>query len=133
MSRFALVIVAAVIVILALTFLLPGGKVNVFKKEQAGEFNVTIFHTRYEPNSISVNHGELVRLNVVTAKGTASYMHGITIDEYGISKLVTSETIPEAIEFVAEKKGTFQIYCGTCDQGPFGREHPDIRLTLTVN
>ncbi len=127
----AAVVVAAVV--LAAVLLWPDGRLPFRSNEKVEEFNITIFHTRYEPNIVSVKQGSLVRLNVVTAEGTSSYMHGIAIDGYGINEPVTSETVPKAITFRADRKGTFTAYCGTCADGPFGREHPDIRMTIIVN
>jgi len=86
-----------------------------------------------KPSTIQVSQGDLVRLNVLTAPDTSSLMHGITIDDYGINELATSDTTPTVIKFTADKKGTFSAYCGTCLDGPFGRDVPDKRLTLIVN
>ncbi len=133
MSKVLLAILVIALVILAAIFFWPEGSSPFGRNEEVVEFNVTIFHTRYEPNSIAVKQGSLVRLNAVTAEGTSSYMHGITIDGYGINELVTSETTPKVITFMADKAGTLTAYCGTCADGPFGREHPDIRMTIIVN
>ncbi len=133
MSKALLVAIIAAIIILSAVFFWPEGRLPFSKEESAEEFSVIIFHTRYEPSSISVKQGSLVKLNVLTAEGTSTYMHGITIDDYGINQLVTSETSPTAITFKADRKGTFAAYCGTCPNGPFGREHPDIRMTIIVN
>jgi len=102
------------------------------------EFSMTIGHTFYNPSTITVNKGDTVRIMAVSATGTGlesgvSHNHGITIDEYNINVAIPSETRPVVISFVADKTGTFSIYCKTCWDGPFGREHPDIRATLVVN
>lgn len=133
MSKALLVVIIAAIVVLSAVFFWPEGRLPFSKEESAEEFSVTIFHTRYEPNTISVKQGSLVRLNVLAAEGTSSHMHGIAIDDYGINELAASETTPKAITFKADRKGTFTAYCGTCAEGPFGREHPDIRMTIIVN
>ncbi|MAG16351.1 hypothetical protein CMO88_04785 [Candidatus Woesearchaeota archaeon] len=134
MSKLPLAVVAAVIVVLAVIFFFSESK-TIFKSEPTidAEFDITIFHTKYEPNSISVKQDDLVKLNVLTAEGTSDYMHSITIDEYNINKRITSETTPETITFKADKKGTFSAYCGKCIDGPFGRDVPDKRMTLVVN
>ncbi len=133
MARWMAAVLAVIILVLAAVFVWPGGKLPFRSNEAVEEFSVTIFHTRYEPGSISVRPGSMVRLNVLTAEGTSAHMHGIAIDDYGINELVTSETAPKAITFKADRKGTFTAYCGTCANGPFGREHPDIRMTIIVN
>lgn len=133
MERWMAAVLIAAMVALAAVFFWPGVKSPFRSNEPAEEFNITVLHTRYEPNSISVRQGSLVSLNVVTAEGTSSHMHGIAIDGYGINALVTSETTPKAVTFRADSKGTLTAYCGTCANGPFGREHPDIRMTIIVN
>lgn len=98
------------------------------------EFRVTIFHTGYSPNSFSVSMGDTVKFLAVTGPGTSSHNHGITIDAYGINKAVTTEDTnnPVVIQFLANQKGTFTIYCKTCWDGSFGTSHPAIQATLTV-
>lgn len=101
------------------------------------QFSVTIAHTAYSPSTFEVAAGDTVRFIALAAKGTGaesgfSHNHGITIDEYEINAAVPSETTPTMITFVADKAGTFSVYCRTCWDGPFGREHPDIRATLVV-
>jgi len=102
------------------------------------ESTMTISHTFYNPSTITVNNGDMVRINAISARGTGlesglGHNHGITIDEYNINVAAPSETTPVVINFVADKEGTFTIYCKSCWDGPFGREHPDIRATLVVN
>ena len=101
------------------------------------QFTVIISHTAYSPNSFEVNKGDTIRFLAVAAKGTGiesgfNHNHGITIDEYGINAVVASENTPTVIEFLADKAGIFNVYCKTCWDGPFGRNHPDIRATLIV-
>lgn len=96
--------------------------------------NMIIYHTGYDPSLITANKGDKVRIFAVTASGTSSHNHGITIDAYGINRAVTSENSnsPVLIEFVAEKTGKFTIYCNSCKEGIYGNAHPDIRATLEV-
>ncbi len=133
MARAIAAALVVAMVVLAAVFFWPDVKSSFRSNETAEEFNVTIFHTRYEPNSISVKQGSMVKLNVLTAEGTSSHMHGITIDDYGINELVTSETKPKTMTFRADGKGTLVAYCGTCLNGPFGREHPEIKMTIVIN
>ncbi|MBI4019836.1 MAG: cupredoxin domain-containing protein [Candidatus Aenigmarchaeota archaeon] len=125
-----LVLVAAVVLISGCT----SGTANDNSNTTPGvkEFQVTIGHTAYSPSSFTVTRGDTVRFMAVAAPGTESHNHGITIDEYNINQAVTSSATPTKIEFVADKAGTFQIYCKTCRDGPFGTGHPDIRATLVV-
>ena len=98
------------------------------------EFQVTIGHTFYNPRTFEANVGDTVRFLAIAAQGTAAHNHGITIGAFGVDQAVTTEDAnnPIDIEFVADKSGTFDIYCATCWEGPYGRGHPDIRATLVV-
>ena len=96
---------------------------------------ITIQHTGYSPETITVNKGDHVKLLINTAIGTSKHNHGITIDEYAINQAILTEdkNTPVVIEFDATKAGTFRIWCKTCEQGIFGAEHPKIEGTLVVN
>ena len=116
---------------------LSGSNNNIDSTPGLKEFNVVISHTSYSPNRFEVNKGDTVRFSALAAPGTGtesglSHNHGMTIDEYNINQAVTSEKTPTTIEFLADKSGTFSIYCKTCWDGPYGRGHPDIRATLIV-
>ncbi len=95
---------------------------------------IMIAHTGYSPSTITVNKGDFVKIQATTAVGTSTHAHGITIDEYEINKRVTTEdpSSPELIEFLADKAGTFRIYCGTCKDGIFSTDHPKIEAKLIV-
>jgi|SRR3989344_7124331 len=102
--------------------------------ENVKEFNMVIEHRAYTPNSFTVKKGDKVRFLAIAAPGTSSHNHGITIDEFNINVAVLKEDVnnPEIIEFVADKAGTFEIYCMPCWDGPFGKGHPEIKATLVV-
>ena len=106
------------------------------------EFSLTVVHTGYTPNKITVNKGDTVRILAVTGPGQEWHGHGVTIDEYGINEVVrtTDEANPVVIQFTADQAGTFKIYCKTCNdesdgdswKKKTGGEHPDIQATLEV-
>ncbi len=98
------------------------------------EFQMTISHTSYQPDTIEVNKGDTVKIDAVTSPRTANHNHGITIDAYGINQAVLTEDTakPQVITFIADKAGEFDIYCKTCWDGPFGRDHPEIHAKLIV-
>ncbi len=108
----------------------PNDTVFIFRAPPAKEFNITIYHTHFEPRSITVQHNDIVQLNIQTAPGTETYYHGLTIAEYGINTVVTQ---PTEIRFTADKIGTFVGTCASCANGPFGRDAPDKQLLLIVN
>lgn len=134
MAKYFFIAAVAAIVVLAAVFFIPSGKISLSKGSMPdAEFTVVVYHTHYEPSTITLEQGSRVRISMLTAPGTETYHHGLTIDGYGISAAASSATAPTQINFIADKKGTFSGYCGSCLDGPFGAEAPDKRLTLVVN
>jgi len=80
-----------------------------------------------DPTTITVNRGDIVK--IITNDMNPSHNHGITIDSYGINQVTSGNP---TITFVADKAGTFPIYCKTCLDGPLGA-HPWMTGTLVVN
>lgn len=87
------------------------------------EFNVTAKQYAFEPNPITVNKGDRVKLNVKTLDVT----HGISIPDFGVNAIV-KPGVPMTVEFVASKAGTYGIFCSEyCGAG-----HPDMKGLLIV-
>ncbi len=111
------------------------------KSTEVKEFKVKISHSGYifyinerpvlKP---SVNTGDTVRFFVTVQTDEEDHGHGITIDEYKINKAVSTanEKNSVVIEFVANKKGKFRIWCKTCLEGVYGSDHPEIEAVLEV-
>jgi plastocyanin len=79
------------------------------------EFNLKIAQYRFTPDTLRVDTGDRVRINLDSTDAT----HGFYIDGYGLNTLVP-EKENKTVEFVADRAGAFRIRCsGTC--GPF---HP---------
>jgi len=78
--------------------------------------------------TITINKDDTVR--ITASSNQPSHNHGITIDEYQVNKAVIQPNT--VIEFVANRAGTFNIYCKTCLDGPLGA-HPWMKGTLVVN
>ncbi|MBI4010033.1 MAG: hypothetical protein HY361_02455 [Candidatus Aenigmarchaeota archaeon] len=95
------------------------------------EFKITLDHNvGYSLSKIVVNKGDTVRILAISNQ---PHDHGIAIDAYDINQVVvkTSFDSPDIIEFTADKAGTFEIYCKTCETGPLGA-HPWMKGTLEV-
>ena len=85
--------------------------------------NVKAFRFDFEPNQITVNKGEKVKLIVTSTDVT----HGFAMPDYDINVPLPAgkQTI---IEFTADKQGTFQFFCSVyCGTG-----HSAMRGTLIV-
>lgn len=68
--------------------------------------NMSAKRYQFDPQVITVNQGEHVRL-IVTA---FDRNHGIQIKGYGINKKL-KKGVPTTIEFTADKAGTFPFRC----------------------
>ncbi len=88
------------------------------------EFTMTAKQWEFEPNTIEVNQGDLVKLSVTSI----DVAHGIAILDYKINEYLSPGNEVK-IEFVADKKGTFPFACSvSCGVG-----HRDMRGVLVVN
>lgn len=77
------------------------------------DIKVSAFRYGYTPEVIQVNKGDIVKLSV-TSKDVP---HGLYIKEYGINIKSEKDKV-ERIEFIADKKGEFEIKCSVyCGPG----------------
>lgn len=104
----------------------PTGMSVVSRSQASGdvkEFDVEIYQFGYEPDTITVNQGDLVRLKI----STRDVAHGFAIQEYNINEYIKPGQ-PANLEFVANQKGTFKYYCNI----PCGRGHMMMRGEFIV-
>lgn len=81
------------------------------------EFTVKAFRFGYQPDTLTVKKGDLVKITIDNVDG----MHGINLFAFGVQDM-------DYIEFKADKAGTFMWYCSNfCGQG-----HSSMRGTLIV-
>lgn len=83
---------------------------------EAKEFSITAKQFDFEPSTITVNMGDLVRLHVTSA----DVAHGIAINQFGVNTVLNvGET--KTIEFTADKTGSFGFFCSVfCGSGHGG-------------
>ena len=85
--------------------------------------NVNAFRFDFEPNQITANKGEKVKLIVTSTDVT----HGFALPDYDINVPLPAgkQTI---IEFTADKQGNFQFFCSIyC-----GADHSSMKGSLIV-
>jgi nitrosocyanin len=88
------------------------------------EFNMTVKQFSFDPDTITVNTGDKVKINI----RSLDVMHGFAIDEFGVNEqLPPLQTV--TVEFVADKTGTFRFYCSV----PCGPGHREMSGQLIVN
>ena len=80
---------------------------NSVKDSEAKEFNVKAFKYGYSPDTIKVDEGDKVKINIKNAY----VLHGIRIPELDVKG-------DEVLEFTADKTGEFAWYCtNMCGEG----------------
>lgn len=87
------------------------------------EFNIIANNWQFIPESIEVNLGDKVRLNIKSIEG----YHGIAMFDFGINEYLVPED-EVSVEFLADKKGTFNFFCNV----PCGIGHRNMGGQLIV-
>ena len=128
MNKLAIGICVILVVIIGGLFFIsdsaPTGS-TVVEIRNVKTFNVTGDHLRFFINGIEnpeilVNEGEKVVINFKSTEG----FHDWVLDEFNAkTNQVTGEQV-SAVEFIADKKGTFEYYCSVGQHrtnGMFGK------------
>ncbi len=90
---------------------------------QVKDITITLKRYEYQPGTITVHQGDVVRLKLKTI----DVAHGFGLPEFGVNVEVAPGK-PVEVEFVAGKKGTFDFRCTVmCGPG-----HPRMRGRLVV-
>jgi heme/copper-type cytochrome/quinol oxidase subunit 2 len=84
-------------------------------------FAITAERFKFEPATLEVNEGDLVRLTFRSADTT----HGFELKEYDLKLEIPKDGESVTVEFVADKPGRFVFacseYCGIGHRGMRGR------------
>jgi plastocyanin len=80
------------------------------------EFTVTGSAFKFDPAEIKVKQGDKVRIVFKNSGG----MHDWVVDEFNARTKVLQSGQSETIEFVADKTGTFEYYCGVGNHRQMG-------------
>lgn len=88
------------------------------------EFDITAKQWQFSPDTIEVNEGDTVILNIKSI----DVSHGIALPDFGIDEFLSPGNEVK-IEFIADKKGTFSFFCSvSCGVG-----HSGMRGKIIVN
>ena len=71
-----------------------------------------------EPNSVTVNKGDRVK---IIFENVGTIVHDLGIDGYGRTEIISAGSI-DTIEFVADKAGTFDMWCSVAGHKEAGME-----------
>ena len=81
------------------------------------EYTVKAFRYGYQPDTLTVKKGDLVKITIDNTDGT----HGMRLQDFGVEDM-------EYVEFTPDKTGTFTWYCNNfCGSG-----HSSMSGTLIV-
>lgn len=98
------------------------GAANV-KTTEIKMFTVTASNFKFSPTTMTVNKGDRVRITLKNTEGT----HDLRIDEFSVNTGILNASQEKAIEFVADKAGSFEYYCSVGSHRQMG-----MKGTLTV-
>ena len=91
--------------------------------QEVREINITAKQWSFEPETIRVKKGEMVRLNIKSLDVT----HGFALPALGISEVLEPGKTT-TVEFQATREGTYSFFCNVfCGAG-----HSSMRGTLIV-
>lgn len=80
------------------------------------EFTIDGSSYRFSPNILSVNKGDIVRINFANSEGK----HDLKIDGYNIGTKVIDGGQSDVLEFTADKTGEFEYYCSIGEHRQMG-------------
>ncbi len=108
-----------IVIVIAVLFVVVFAYSNSTSKKpkEIKEFTIQAFRFGYSPDTISVNKGDKVRLNI----NNTDVPHGIRIPELNIKD-------ENRLEFTADKAGQFDWYCLV----PCGSGHMQMKGKLIV-
>lgn len=85
---------------------------------QIKEFTVRGSSFKFTPFEIRVKKGDRVRINYISD----DIGHNFVIDELNVKTNIISKGQTEIVEFVADKEGTFSVYCSVGSHRSLGME-----------
>lgn len=75
--------------------------------ESTKKFTIMSANFSFSPNLIKVKKGDKVMITLSNKEG----FHDLKIDEFAVTTQKLKDVATETVEFVADKKGSFEYYC----------------------
>ena len=85
---------------------------------QYRSFSIRVQNVAYSPNTVAVNRGDVVDLEITAVDG----VYGFTQADYGLNVAI-AQGKTQRVQFLANMTGKFSFYCATCggpQKGPVG-------------
>lgn len=93
-----------------------GGQGGESAQVNVKEFTIEGKPFSFTPNEIRVKEGDTVRINFRNMEG----FHDWTLDEFNVKTKQIQAGEVDTVEFVANKKGTFEFYCSVGNHRQMG-------------
>lgn len=93
-----------------------GASVGAMTKATVKEFKVEGSNFQFVPKVLNVNQGDTVKIVFESSGG----LHDFVIDAFGVKTKVIPTGASDTVQFVADKKGTFQFYCSVANHRAMG-------------
>jgi nitrous-oxide reductase len=91
-------------------FAVTPGKERIERKGKDVHVYMTAIRSHFTPDRIEVDEGDVVHLHLTSVEQAEDQVHGFTIDMYNLN-LSLEPGKHENVTFVADKAGTFPMYC----------------------
>lgn len=91
----------------------------VVENTKAREIIIEGNEFKFSPTSITVEKGEKINL---VFKNIGKFPHDFVVDELGIKTKVINSGEEDSVEFIAEKSGSFSMYCSVGNHRQQGME-----------
>ena len=130
-----IIVIGSIIILIVVVFFIfnnsgPTGSIventqtSILTTGETKEFDIIARQWQFSPDTIEVNQGDRVILNVKSI----DVAHGLAIREFGINEYLSPGQTTK-IEFTADRKGTYSFFCSvSCGVG-----HSRMRGTLIIN
>jgi nitrous-oxide reductase len=86
------------------------GQERIERKGKDVHVYMTAIRSHFTPDRVEVDEGDTVHLHLTSMEQAEDQTHGFTIDMYGVN-LSLEPGKHENVTFVADKPGTFPMYC----------------------
>lgn len=80
------------------------------------EFTVTGSGFKFNPATLTVNKGDMVKITFVNSGGS----HDFTLDEFDVQTKTLNTGQQETVEFMADTAGSFEYYCSVANHRSMG-------------
>ncbi len=91
-------------------FAVTPGKERIERKGKEVHVHMTAIRSHFTPDFIEVEEGDTVHVHLTSVEQAEDQVHGFTIDMYNVNVSLEPGK-HENITFVADKAGTFPMYC----------------------